>query len=1264
MKYANYFLLLLPALYPLTAHSAQLGLSDKPLFLGTNVPPNVFFQLDDSGSMDWEFNLSPYWEACAYDPNITGVYSAITSCGSHSAGDDGLRSYGNLAFRNFNYIFNNSDNIYNNLNPGGCSSSWIINAVEACPQAGTADWRAFSPSMNRIFYNPDIKYQPWLYNCEGSTPCGDANFATARSYPVQGTSSYNLLRNLSGIKYDVWVDNKGFSGSRPLRGLAVNVNSTPNGDVDIWDSHVTVVVTTTDAKIYSTTYAPTALGLNATTTLQATLTDMNLCYNALGSQELVRQIFNGQLAYTSTDEDGCMSISDAQTNIANWYSYNRRRSLAARGAVAYVINQYPNFRFGFNTINNAFFKEVPPLAATSYASYNDNILDTLMLMSWQQEGTPLRSGLDRVGKYFSNQLSGKANPVTESCQQNYTILITDGYWNDSDSSVSSVIGDVDQDGYSKTLADVAYYYYKTDLSGTLPNIISPSIFDSATWQHMVTYTMGLGLTGNLVAGPDGWPTPALGINSNWGNPYADDAAKVDDLWHAAFNSRGFFFDLKNPSLGGSALDSVLSNIAIRNTSNASAAQNSTILKLNSAIYQAILNPSNWQGDLLAYGISLGGVLASTPTWSAQCVLTGGTCFSPAGTFPGISYTNRVIITRNWTGANNGIAFRWPTSYTTYKSGSTWPTNLKNFLASAPFSIDSTSGSRITSNNNYGKALLEYIRGRRSQEKQFGGSFQFRDRGGIMGDVVDSNPIYVPAPYRYYNDTFEAASYSAFKTTYANRTPIVYVGANDGMLHGFNSLTGAEVFAYIPGVRDIYKNLPNLSKTNYTHNFFVNGAPIEADVFLNGAWKTILAGHLRKGGQGVYALNITNPNDFVESKANQLYLWEFTDENDPDLGYVYGNVTVAKVRTGSNTSKWAIIFGNGYNNSQADGFASTTGKAALFILFIEQGIGGNWIADTDYIKIPVGSSNVNTPNGLAQPYAVDIDDDYIVDYVYAGDLLGNLWKFDLRDTVPINWKNKASILFTASQSTPGDQPITAPVIVGAHPTGLQNGVMVYFGTGRYLEPTDHSNVSQTTQSFYGIWDKLNNTTVSKTALLKQEILSEVTPPSGASLYRAVSSNPISWDLPNQHLGWFLDLKLVGSSSNLGERQITQPILRNSNIIFTTLIPNPDLCGYGGESWLMEINAATGGGPTPSPFDINNDGMFTSADYLDVLVNGNNQKFAAAGVKSASGITATPSILVSQDRKSETKVLSGSQGLSTVQENPALGPLGRQNWRQLY
>ncbi len=1265
MNRLNLFLLSLLCMASFQGRGAMLNLPQSPVNLTTPVPPNIMFDLDDSGSMDWEYLGRVFWEGCAYDPNFTGSFSSTTVCGSQWSGDPGFRSYANGAYKNFNYIYNNSTNVYNSVNSGGCGSTSTtagFNAIEACPAAGTADWRVFSPAQNYMFYNSSTTYSPWIGYCASGTLCASANFTAALDYPVSGMPGYTNVRNLNGFTYEVWVDDKGFSGTRPLRASSVNVTTGANGLVDLWDSHVSIVLNDSNAQVYYTTYAPNSTGLRPTKTLMATLSG-SACYNALGTSALVNSIAAGTLSWSSQDDSDCLTIAQAKQNVANWYQYARRRSMAARGTIAYIINQYPNFNYGINTINNDFFIQVPPSGTTNFTTYNNNIVNTILNYQWQSQGTPNRSGLARIGQYYKNQLTGKTNPITSACQQNYAILMTDGYWDTGD-TLPSGIADNDGDGVSQTLADVAYYYYRNTLqSSWAANQVIPNTWDPATWLHMVTFTVGFGVAGNLVAGSDGWPNPPLAINGNWGNPFNSQAAKADDLWHAAFDSRGNYVSAQDPTDAANSLAAILANIAQRNASYSSVAQNSSVLNTSSAVFQATVNGT--QGDVEAFPISTTGVLSTTPIWSANCKLTGGTCLNPVGNNATPNPSNRVVITRNWTGANNGIAFQFPTNYTSYKVSGSLPPNLANLMANAPYTANTTTSSQITANQAYGTALVGYLRGVRTQEQQNGGSYGFRNRAGILGDIIDSSPIYVPPPYRNYPDTLESAAYSSFKSTYANRTPVVYVGANDGMLHGFNATTGSEVVAYVPGVRQIYQNLPNLSLTNYTHNFFVDGTPTEADMFLNGAWRSILTGYLRNGGQGIYGIDITNPSNFTEANASNIYKWEFTDQDDPDLGYVEGNVTVGKIYTSSTQSQWAVIFGNGYNNSQADGYASTTGKAYLFVL-LPGLFTGTWTLNTNYFKIPVGSGTVSSPNGLSSPYLVDVNGDYIVEYAYAGDLQGNMWKFNFTGKNPANWSTSASLLFTASYASAGDQPITEQPVVGAHPNGISNGVMVYFGTGQYLQTADNSTTGQTTQSFYAIWDPLaaTTTTVPKSKLLQQTIIGEATANGGT--FRIVSNNTINWTTTPgpQNSGWYMNLIESTASSNLGERSITQPVLRNDNVIFSTLLPSSNACVPGGTSWLMEVSASNGGTPNQTPFDVNNDGHFSSADYVTVTINGRNYNQAVAGLQSAVGMTGTPAVLVAPDKSSETKVLSGSQGLGAVNENPATGPSGRQNWRQLY
>lgn len=1233
--------------------SAILNLSQTPLFTSTYVPPNIFMELDDSGSMDWEVSVAPYWNYCAYDSNATGSYSSATVCGGIVASDGLVRSYGNNNYRYFTYMFQNNDNLYND----SCNDD-TYNSIQSCTSAGDKEWRIYSSDLNTIYYNPSSTYTPWVGACTNAgADCANASFTAARSNPRESSTGYTTTRNLSGLFYEVWIDDRGYrtSDGRPLRSASVNATSTGNGEIDLWDSHLKIVFNAANVQVYRSTYSPTTSGLGETETLQTTLSGSG-CYNVLGTADLARQVASGTLSYTSTGAAGCRTIADAKTNFANWYQYNRRRSFAAKNAIGNIVSLYPNYRYGINVINNTnnFFVEMPASSVTDYTTFNKNLLTSLYRFNWQALGTPLRTGLARAGQYYNRALSGKADPIIYSCQQNFTILFTDGFWNDT--TVPSPIADNDGDGISKTLADVARYYYLTDLS-PLANQVPPNSYDPATYQHMVTFTIGFGVTGLLKdTDGDGWPDPALAVNGNWGNPYNSDAEKVDDLWHAAFNSRGAYLSAQDPASITTSLTKILGNIADRSASAAPVAQNSSVLNTNSQVYQAIFNTNSWTGDLLAYSIGVDTQLSSAPVWSASCTLTGGNCAITGSTNTPMVANNRVVLTRNYTGANNGIAFRWPSNYSTYKVSGSLPVGLANFLTSSPYSANTSNSAEITANQAYGQQLVNYLRGDRSQETLKGGSYKFRDRISIFGDVVNSSPIYIAGPSRFYPDSLEVSPYNTFKNTYKNRTPMVYVGANDGMLHGFNAADGLEKIAYIPGDRQVYQKLPTLSQSPYTHSYFVDGSPTEGDVFFGGAWHTILASSLGNGGQSLFAIDITNPTQFTEGNAANLYLLEFSDINDPDFGYVQGSPIIAKVRTGVNQSKWAIIINNGYNSTQADGYASTTGKACLFILFIEPGVNGTWVADSNYIKIPVGAANLTTPNGLSTPYAVDVDQDYIVDYVYAGDLKGNMWKFDLRNTTPANWKNNASLLYTASFATAGDQPITASPVVGPHPNGLSYGVMVYFGTGKYLELTDNTTSGQVTQSFYAIWDKLAGATVSKTSLVQQSILGEATVNGNA--YRALSSNPLNW---SSNLGWYMNF--VVSGSNNGERQISQPILRNNNVIYTTIIPSSDVCQFGGNSWIMEVDSATGGAPMLSPFDSNNDGVFTVDDYITVTISGTATRSKIGGMKSTAGMTGTPAVLLSPDKSKEVKVTSGSQGLSSVIENTGSNP-GRQNWRQLY
>jgi type IV pilus assembly protein PilY1 len=326
--------------------------------------------------------------------------------------------------------------------------------------------------------------------------------------------------------------------------------------------------------------------------------------------------------------------------------------------------------------------------------------------------------------------------------------------------------------------------------------------------------------------------------------------------------------------------------------------------------------------------------------------------------------------------------------------------------------------------------------------------------------------------------------------------------------------------------------------------------------------------------------------------------------------------------------------------------------------------------------------------------VDVDNDFKADYVYAGDLFGNLWKFDVRSTNPSNWdvayKNGTANLplFTATSDVGGLQPITTRPQVTRHPSG--NGLIVLFGTGKYFEVGDNRSAGQETQSVYGIWDRPNVPPTASREILRDHLLEQTIDYElavGGVGYRGTSANTLVWfvkplcttgvtppacdadGLPvtdEGSLGWFMDLDSPDSGANRGERQVSDMLLRGDKLIFTTLLPLDDTCAFGGDGWLMEIDAESGGRLGYSPFDVNGDGLFTTSDLIDFdgagSSGGANPAVAASGRKSGVGIIPTPAILA-RGAGDATKYVAGSKGGQPVGVRNIDKHLGRQSWQQL-
>jgi type IV pilus assembly protein PilY1 len=763
-----------------------------------------------------------------------------------------------------------------------------------------------------------------------------------------------------------------------------------------------------------------------------------------------------------------------------------------------------------------------------------------------------------------------------------------------------------------------------------------------------------------ISASDAFAAIFSGASVLWEDPITVLSARVDDFLHAAVNSRGEFLNVKDWEDLVAALGRTVLNSPGSAGSSASVVLNSGALRDETRLYQARFISDTWGGELLAYEINADGSVGRL-IWEAGDVLTAS------------GASGRKIYTYDRT-TKKGIEF--------------FAANDGAFNA-LPKAIRDAVGTR---------EVLDYLRGDRSKEVANGGTY--RNRKTLLGDLISSAPAFVGVPTAPYPDEWcteidnngncnsvpeDGVPYStSFRFAPANltRPQVIYVGSNDGMLHAFEvgtwnasaqkwvDGTGMELFAYIPSSAFSTTGKPNigsLASTSYVHTYFADGSPTVVDAFVNGEWRTVLVAGLGGGGRGIYALDVTDP-------TAPKVMWEFTDANDADLGYTFSRPNIVRL----NNDKWAVVFGNGYN--------SGSDKAYLYVRDI---VDGSSIA-----KIAAGSA---TGNGLSTVSPVDEDGDFTADLVYAGDLKGNLWKFTLRGKNTGKWVvsgpngSTTTPIFSATSPSTGTpaQPITSRPQVIAHPYG--GGFIVLFGTGKFLESSD-LDTPQATQSYYGIWDTYDNDDskkdgnqynhgaqkVTRSDLLTQEILAE--PTANGYVYRLTTNSVPKWKAvgaagTGTHLGWHLDLVLKGAASNFGERQVSDSVVRSGRTIFTTLIPPvaqsgaSDPCKFGGEGWLMELNAVTGARMEFSPFDVNGDGVFNlgweagkpTGDAFDL----SGKPVAASGRKSAVGIIPTPAILARPDGGKEYKYVAGSKGsIDMIVESAGASDFGRQSWRQLF
>lgn len=937
-------------------------------------------------------------------------------------------------------------------------------------------------------------------------------------------------------------------------------------------------------------------------------------------------------------------------------------------------------------------------------------------------GTPLRRALAEAGMYFHETDGlyheflgpGESSPILSQleggdCQQNFAIVVSDGLWNgiwptsrfgalmpppatDTAGQVLSAPNDADSDGNnaappegppwdggaqadgvtkpacifavdtSNTLADIAMHYYETDLSPNDNNLsIIPNV-DYNQQQHLVTFMVAFGVDGTLRADP---PEGDRETPFDWPAICPSRTTTIDDMRHAAWNARGRFLSARAPSSVSQALAYALASITRRQGTGSPAAFNANRITAGSLLFQARFNANRWSGDLLAFDavaavadIADDGSLDIDPVWS------GADELDAVG-----NLGDRFVMTRGTNGL--GALVTWDDLVTT------WNNLTPEQQADLRSDRDGVQGA-----DEVGRARLAYLIGDRSCEVQGDGACgtdingdtlvdnrdkTLRQRDSRLGDMVNSGPIVVGVPEL----DWPSDGFFAYPVTYEDwrdglkanpRDEVVYIGGNDGMLHGFDTRTGREVLAYLPSSlasANVFEGYHFLSEHQYTHRYYVDLTPTVSDAYIkatvggNTSWRTVLIGGLGAGGRGLFALDITNPNTFTATAQNaeDIVLWEFNSSDDIELGHTLSESVVALMENG----QWAVIVGSGYNDA-----VGANPNAHLFILFLEEGIDGQW-SPGDYVKLEVNepSATLDNPNGLSSPTVIDTTGDGRADRAYAGDLFGNLWAFDLRGGAAGDWKvaGNGQPLFTATDSGGKRQPITVKPVVSRHPSQSDTAwnwpnALVYFGTGQYLVDSDRGTTDD--QAFYGVWDR-DDYSLSPAVLEPQSFNLDFTN------YQVLEDDPVTWadEAGVGEYGWYIELP------DSGERVAVNPVFRIGILYFNSLLPSTDKCTGGGSGFQYAVDPENGAAPDYAVFDVDGINGIEDENDMATSIDGLNEAHVSRmPFNGGKGIPSRPTFYTTPDGDFRKLTFSTAEHAEEDAVDPGFLQEGRLSWQELF
>jgi type IV pilus assembly protein PilY1 len=1129
----------------------------------------------------------------------------------------------------------------------------FADAIRYMGQAGRKRWKSQSPEYNVTYYHPEVTYDPWPGYSNQDFPPADKEFP--KRHPFK--------KNAAAID----LDQESFS-------VTLGMEALPDATLQVKHAHYFQEAESGDIYLVVLDGDEKKIKYFAITEVEGS-----------GMTEKVKKVRSvtgppGEIRVNGYDT--------ARQNFANWFTYHRRREYVAKGAIAGVIKNLKGVRVGILSISGTIIVPLKPVSLWRNGIYYDETTALLQELYACDSGgdTPLREGLHDVGNYYSSNsknlthyrgksVAGDDPPYfTEAeggaCQQSFTIIMTDGYYSYDvrDLGVDNADGDDKSlyddrrytDALSETLADVAMYYYENDLSPDPedapsgkglpdqvynPELVHRSSSDTAPHQHMVTYAMAFGGGGNL--NPDNYEVDPASLdylkkidkeNRTYGN-YPNWPGSIEA------KSKETIDDLFHATVNGRGR--LLTAKAPRDLVNALTELTSNVLDRPGS------SSSIWMNRDARYG----------------------------GLGEDILMFQAGYLTGDWSGdvkayrinSNTGKILGDGPAWSAAESLNLKPWNRRNILSyngrfGIEFDENQLTDSQRTILGPDFSDVIGYIKG----EKIDG----YRFRSTKLGDIVHSSPVLEEG--------------------------ILYVGANDGMLHAFEisadsdgKIKGNEIFAYIPSF--VFENLKELANPGYRHKYYVDLTPTvgKGKGLLGGEdLKTVLVGGLGKGGKGYFALDISAAGSITADNV----LWEFpnatSQEDIDDMGFSFSKPLIVRTNSSGEDESWIVIFGNGYD--------SDNGNAVLYILNPTTG---------DIIKkIVADNPSVNSGNGLSSPIAVDVNADEKVDFVYAGDLKGNMWKFDLTGHNAYEWGvaygdgTNDQPLFKAEGPDGSVQSITSKPEVMLKPDS--HGLMVLFGTGKFLGNSDFTD--NRPQSLYGIWDygdrvhcpgewgdysndddqeylgtftrdQLSNQPQNVT-LIKQTsdrytvfVDGENDNPAEVNL-RVMSSHQPTWktrvdndtkggpnfpdlsDIGTSHAGWYYDLPLVG------ERIINDLLLRDGRLAVICFRPGPDRCSDESNSFFMELNAFSGGSIPGVIFDLNGDGVIDMADTVTTGYDagGNPVRVPPAGIKMPGNLQ--PPVSLRLNDRVAVNYLNSSTGTVHMLKEPAVKQ-GVIYWKEL-